>query len=531
MKKTLLSVLTTAVLAVFCTSANAQTKFYEPDVVYTTNVSSLVGTSVAIINTTDKKAIFGHDAQNVAYEEYEKALRSDIAVLQYKIEADGDNYMLRCVTPEGVDYGLWGQNPCYLNCQPDGRDNLIFNLGNGNQKGTDCENGGVWIIAATEGGFTIQNLATNKYLGKGNQRSETPVVFQFATLKAVEKTNPIPVPERAATDALELQITEGNKNENGQYQGMVKLSWPEGIDLSQYQYLTITMGQNTDGGNVGPVKIVDNKAVTVQGDEYGEPNFNMWFGQWNHHITCLIDLEKLRENKWLNVYDIRELSINCTDPVIINNIYASNEKPKTKIFWQGFENNEGTYQRLTQAAGSFGTICLPYQAAYAGVNVYGIADVSAEGIELEEVEGLTEAGKPYFYCVNAPIAKGKPVGAFFYKASAAEVEAGENNGLVGTFEDITAPMDSYVLSNNKTYLVDSEVTIGANKAYILKENIVATGAEAKVIIPFEDADATAIKNVEKALNADKIYDINGREVKSMQKGGIYIMGGMKVMVK
>jgi len=519
MKKSLLLI---AAFMVSCISMfAADLKFYEPDEVYTSGIANLVGKSIAIINTTDKSALAGSDAQNVAYKAYDKILRSDVAVLQYKIEADGDNYMFRCVTPAGGDYSLWGSSICYLNCQPDGRDNVIFNLGNGTQKGTDCENGGVWIVAEVEGGFTIQSLASKKYLGKSNIRSEEPVVFQFATLKEVVKENNIAAGKYDATDAKVLK-------EAGVVKEDVVLSWESGMDYDSYRYIVITLGQNTmESSAVGQISLKDADGNVVKGDDYGVSYQNMWFGSWNHQFTCCMDLEKLRVEKMFNLHKITELSIGVSEPgVILNSIYATNQEAKTINRW-GNPNDEGTYRNAADglAAGTYGTVCLPYEASYAGASVYQICGASDKYIQLEQITGLMEAGKSYFYCLNAPLNPTHPdakVRAFFYKASTAEDVASpiENNGLIGTFTDNgNVPEGSLVLSKNALWTVDSEIAFAANHAYVNPKNIKNTSKKEAKVIAIATDEATAIKSASASLNeTSAIYSSNGALQNGLKKG-------------
>ena len=123
---------------------------------------------------------------------------------------------------------------------------------------------------------------------------------------------------------------------------------------------------------------------------------------------------------------------------------------------------------------------------------------------------------------------------YFYQATAATVtKAGENNGLIGTFEDMKAPKRSFVLKDNFIYYVNSEVTVGANKAYIDMSKITnkTTSNEGKAFIFVEDEpEATDINevDVEETLNGT-FYDLSGREVTNPTPG-IYIVNGKKVVI-
>ena len=157
---------------------------------------------------------------------------------------------------------------------------------------------------------------------------------------------------------------------------------------------------------------------------------------------------------------------------------------------------EEPYTR-TVTNGNYGTICLSRAAAtIEGATMYRIVGGNAsEGITIEEVASM-EAGKPYIFLASADQITVTMTGA------RADVQTA--NGLVGNLgaTAITVPQDghSYVLSNNLLYLVNSDVTIAPNRAYIDMDAITpvapAQGAKRRVIATYnqatgiEDASAT-----------------------------------------
>ena len=109
-----------------------------------------------------------------------------------------------------------------------------------------------------------------------------------------------------------------------------------------------------------------------------------------------------------------------------------------------------------------------------------------------------------------------------------------NGTMVGTYTaDSEVPTEglNYVISNNKLYIVNSEITMKATRAYISLDSEEEEGA--KVINITFDGGTTGIATVENGevkVYTGKIFDISGREVKTMTKG-IYVVDGKKVMVK
>jgi len=176
--------------------------------------------------------------------------------------------------------------------------------------------------------------------------------------------------------------------------------------------------------------------------------------------------------------------------------------------------------------GKYGTICVPNVATATGASVYTAAiSAGGESVELTEVAGEMEAGVAYIYQATAETQK------FAY--SGVPVETPSKEGVLkGVFEETDAPVDSYVLQTQEDvqafYKVGATaaVSVPANKAYLTVPT-----SDAKMITIGEDSEATAIKAINALTTGNaKIYDLNGRELKSLQKG-VNIVNGVKVYVK
>ena len=159
---------------------------------------------------------------------------------------------------------------------------------------------------------------------------------------------------------------------------------------------------------------------------------------------------------------------------------------------------EEPYTR-TVTNGNYGTICLSRAAAtIEGATMYRVVGGNAsEGITIEEVASM-EAGKPYIFQASAD--------QITVTMTGPRAEVQEANGLVGNLGEsaITVPQNghSYVLSTNLLYLVNSDVTIAPNRAYINMSAITsiapAPGRVRRVIATYnqatgiEDASATFV---------------------------------------
>lgn len=492
------------------------------------------------------KALYVKDAQNLGFDEFIKAFASTNAAVYFKLiampadagDALKDYFLIRTYTFNGDEYHTWGDaNNGFLNSQSaTGWCSFVISAGaNGHTYGQDIDNGAVWDVQYVEGeGFTLKNIGTGLYLNNaGTANNETPAYWNFCTLEEETVENPIPQPERTATDAKVISFDDFEAAdwdaEAKTFTGDGKFNWGEdGLDLSQYQYLIATTAKNLcKGGYV--VSIKDKNGKTVQGDQYGADFMNMWFGEWNNHNCMKIDLEKLRVEQQFDIYHITELTINGGDGFILGNVYATNQKPTNDKSWNG--EDEGDFSVSGVEVDKFGTICLPFPAAVAGAYVYEIASANEYGVSLAQYDGLLEAGKAYIYKTNASNDGGKaPAAVRFYKATATTAESPvANNGLVGTFEATTAPEGSLVLSNNSLYTVNSDVTIGANKAWIDPTAVTST-SRGTVFLSFGEVTGIKAANVVETLNDSKVFDLQGREV-AQPKKGVYLVSGKKVVIK
>lgn len=189
-----------------------------------------------------------------------------------------------------------------------------------------------------------------------------------------------------------------------------------------------------------------------------------------------------------------------------------------------------TYTYTRELSADYGTLCLPMDGSVSGATLYSVAGKQEEGgklyIVLEEQGATLAAGEPYIFETDGSTLTATMSGAH----SAVNEEA---NGLVGTYQQITAPAYSepdnlnYVLaldnSNNTVFKrVGADVTVGAYRAYINIENVVdyspASAAPGRKYIRF------GIEGTEEEQAVEMIYDdASLRTRKIMQNGHLYIL--------
>lgn len=172
---------------------------------------------------------------------------------------------------------------------------------------------------------------------------------------------------------------------------------------------------------------------------------------------------------------------------------------------------------------NYGTRIFPFSAAKPeGITLYTCASVNGAELVLETADAIV-ANTPYIvYAEDGSTGSIEGFGA----ATADNYTVGL---LTGVYVDSDAPVGTYVLQNKDKvafYKVveDNQPTVGANRAYL------TAPANVDVKAFFFD-EATAIKSVFDGVAAGNIYDMAGRKVSKMQKGGVYVVNGKKVVIK
>lgn len=230
-------------------------------------------------------------------------------------------------------------------------------------------------------------------------------------------------------------------------------------------------------------------------------------------------------------------SLDFTDKDVLSNVPI---KVKDKI----------TYN--LNMANEWGTICLPYEVTYsanAEYKLYKLSDLKGDVLIFTE------------YANGAEIPAGTPMAIRHITESAtvsvttekAEIPLDFNSSnmsgggwrLVGTYTKVEVPDEGYIISNNKFWNVGRMKLEGHNvksvaatpyHAYIMPASS-ASSAASKLSIGFGDDETTAIDSpaIIDVFNPNaEYYDINGRRIKTLEKGiNIVKMGGKttKVIIK
>lgn len=179
----------------------------------------------------------------------------------------------------------------------------------------------------------------------------------------------------------------------------------------------------------------------------------------------------------------------------------------------------------TTAAG-WGTVILPFafDELPAGVKAYTCAAVDGATLTLEEATAPLEANKPY-------IIEGAWEATLTGDAQGTALTYTEGL-LTGTYADMEAINGTYIMQKHEDtvgfYQVDTESAqpkVPANRAYLT-----APSAGVKAFVLGEEA-ADAIHSVFTAVANGDIYDLAGRKAAQMNKGGVYVVNGKKIIIK
>ena len=113
----------------------------------------------------------------------------------------------------------------------------------------------------------------------------------------------------------------------------------------------------------------------------------------------------------------------------------------------------------------WGTICLPFGSNnYTGAEFYELVQAKADGVVLASVETL-EAGVPYIFKATA-------TELAVYSDGTTVTEAGNHNGLYGTFTDNTEVTEgNYILKDNAICEVAATCYVNKNRAYVVMSEV------------------------------------------------------------
>ena len=177
----------------------------------------------------------------------------------------------------------------------------------------------------------------------------------------------------------------------------------------------------------------------------------------------------------------------------------------------------------------YATLFLDFNAAIpAGVEAYTVTAVNNGYVTLTQVEGAMPA--------NTGVIVKAGQGDYTFAYSTGEAADVTGNLLKGTVTDKNIEGEAYVLGVDekgvvglyKAAMTGTSWKNNANKAYLPMSAVANKSAE---FFGFDWDGTTAIENVEVENASNVIYDLTGRKVNEITAPGIYIVNGVKRVVR
>lgn len=188
------------------------------------------------------------------------------------------------------------------------------------------------------------------------------------------------------------------------------------------------------------------------------------------------------------------------------------------------------------ANGDFGTLHLPFASIVPeGVTAYALRLSAENSSMLEQVQPI--APGETLPAETPVLLQGEAPGTYNFRPAASQGVASIATGLKGTLGATHISETAYILafedgagSEIKFYLLDdADRVVGSNKAYW-----VPTGTASIASFRLGGTTPAGLRNAG-TLTAQSgeatLFDINGRRVQHPTKGGVYILGLQKIIIK
>ena len=302
-----------------------------------------------------------------------------------------------------------------------------------------------------------------------------------------------------------------------QAQGLYGLKYlaPANQNLAQAFYFTHTEGNKykihaiDQDGNV--------RYITTQAEGYGTT--------WYDGIRTIEDAEKAMEVEIRpNGEGLYLLWNTGANKAIAHNGNTNNDMfTNNTANFQFVETQKPSITINTTATGGWGTVMLPFAATLpADVNAYCVSEIADYSLTLVAVNGALEANKPYI------------IGGIWDETLTDDAKGAAltyTEGLLtGVYTDTPAEAGWYVFQEQDGQIGFYQVEEGASTS-VLANQVYVIAPDAGVTEFILDSIVTAIERVFNGLVNGKAYDLAGRNVQRLQKGGAYIINGTKVIVK
>ncbi len=193
--------------------------------------------------------------------------------------------------------------------------------------------------------------------------------------------------------------------------------------------------------------------------------------------------------------------------------------------------NPGIYHTLSVTDNGWATLYLGFNSRIPeNVEVYAVTGVKEnDWLNLTQVTGVLPANTGVLVKANQ--------GDYMFNETEDAPATIEGNKLSGALFDKNVSEEAYVLANGDRgiglYSVvtsNGTFTCKANKAYLPASALTAE-QQNSVCFRFGFDGTTAVEKVEMRNEKEEIYDLQGRRIDEITEPGIYIVNGVKVLVK
>ena len=218
------------------------------------------------------------------------------------------------------------------------------------------------------------------------------------------------------------------------------------------------------------------------------------------------------------------LFLNTAEPFATDTRYVRFYFTKGSNVGVGAITIDDAYETATIGDAGYATYVAKYNVSFpAEVTAYIVDEIKASYVNLAEKTAVP-AGTPV-------ILKGEAGTYTLTPASSTETESVSGNILLvsdGTVKGNSSTIFALANKNNTPgfYRVAEGVTVPEGKPYL----VIAESGAREFFGFADDGTTTGISTVATERTAD-FYNLNGQRVETLKKGGLYIQGGKKVIVK
>lgn len=283
------------------------------------------------------------------------------------------------------------------------------------------------------------------------------------------------------------------------------------------------------------VAILNSSSVEIGGQTLRTPNSSMGANSTDKISYDFLFCPSADGNYTLTVDNMAESSTG----IVISNFELKKAASQTLTLPSATQYAAGTYPAVelgrTFTTTNWATVCVPFVFDKSNFEVKELSDITVTGdhisIKLDDASSIV-AGKPYLVKANAADAKIAATDVAMPGASVQESSITKDPytvSFVGTYEGeslTSANSNAWVVSQNQLWNVNSNVTVGAYRAYFT-----VTGTSVKALVFGDEETGINNLNVDDDLNKNEaIYNLAGQRVQKAVKG-LYIKNGKKVVIK